>query len=550
MGISPGFRGETAHSRRVLVLGLDGATFDILQPMAEDGRIPNLARLMKEGSHGVLESTVPPVTIPAWVSMLTGKNPGKLGVYDLVRRNGYGVEPNAYCYRGQSPLWHILNAYGIKTGLMNIPGTYPPEEVDGFMVTGMMTPSEGSVFCHPMTLASELDSTVSKYEIDVRQWQYSDEAHFIKDAYRITEKRGRAAEHLIRSVPCEFYMIVFTSGDRMQHVLWNKRAVIEEYWEKLDRVIGRILRLFGDDTAVFVVSDHGFGPVARTFYVNEWLRRRGYLRVKRSMNERLVAKVGEFMEGLYRFLGEKKLLYPLTVFLNKAVGFNRVMKYTFAYLATERLEARVNWRKTKAFSSVHTPSFGHIYLNAEGMEHGRVSEGERDELLRSILEDFSRLSDPDTSERLRVDAYTAEELYIGPHVDEAPDIVFIVDGGRCEFDAKVGDGILFEDGAPLTGWTGTHTMNGVFIARGPGIRREQRVEGVRIIDVAPTVLGLLGIAPPSDMDGRVLEEIFVEDAGEMRKAAPLSVSGGGKGSLSEDEKELIEDRLRKLGYIT
>ncbi|MFQ6053893.1 MAG: alkaline phosphatase family protein, partial [Candidatus Bathyarchaeia archaeon] len=281
------------------------------------GRLPNLARLIEEGSSGVLESTVPPVTIPAWVSMMTGKNPGKLGVFDLLRRDGYGVEPNGNCYGEHAPLWQILNAYGVRTGVMNLPGTYPPDEVDGFMVTGMMTPSRSSPFSYPPTLAAELDSTVSRYEIDVPQWQYFHEGPFIKDVYKVTEKRGIAAEYLIKSVPCDFYMIVFTSGDRLQHVLWRKSDVIESYWEMLDGIIGRMIRLFGEDSTVMVVSDHGFVPLTKTFYVNEWLRRRGYLQVKRKVNESIVIRLGRLLEEFYRFLGEKKLLHPVTAFLKK-----------------------------------------------------------------------------------------------------------------------------------------------------------------------------------------------------------------------------------------
>ena len=552
MVFSPSSGEGASDGRRVLVLGLDGASFDIIEPMVRCGRLPNLARLMEEGSSGFLESTMPPVTIPAWVSMMTGKNPGKLGVFDLLKREGYGVEPNDYCYGGHAPLWHILNAYGIRTGVMNLPGTYPPEEVDGFMVTGMMTPSKWSTFSYPSTLAADLDNTVSQYEIDVPQWQYFDKGHFIKDVYKVTEKRGRAAEHLIESIPCDFYMVVFTSGDRLQHVLWRDKETIEAYWEELDRIVERILRLLGDNTLVLVVSDHGFGPLEKTFYVNEWLHSRGYLRMKRIINEKITVRLGRIFERLYRLLGEKKLLHPVTVFLNKVMGRDRLWKYAYSYLSNERLKGRVNWAKTKAFSCVHTSHFGHVYLNMEeGMRFGCVLEEEREGLRCAIIDELKSLTDPTTGERLKVDVYTAEEAYSGSHLDEAPDIVFIIDDGMCEVDAKVGDGNLFEPGSPMTGWTGTHKKDGVFIARGPGIKQGYRVEKARIVDIAPTILHLFGIPLPGDMDGRVLEEIFTEDA-EIPEREELTPSGSRKAlnvGLNEEEKALIEARLRRLGYI-
>lgn len=550
---SAGSREEASVSRRVLVLGIDGATFSIIEPMVRSGRLPNIARLMEEGVYGVLESTLPPVTIPAWVSMMTGKNPGKLGLFDLLRRNGYGVEPNGYCYRENAPLWHILNQYGIRTGMMNIPGTYPPDEVAGFMVTGMMTPSKNNPYSYPATLGAELDSTVSDYEIDVPQWQYFDEGVFVKDIYKVTRKRARAAEYLINNIPCEFYMIVFTNSDRLHHLLWDKRDIVEVYWEELDRIIGGILELFGEDTTVFIVSDHGFGPVERTFFVNEWLRRKGFLRVKRNKNERALVKIGKQVERLYNFLGERELLRPIIRLINKVVGLDTLQKYTYAYLSNARLEERVNWRRTKAFSCLHTPHFGHIYLNIRGkMREGCVSEGKREKIREAIIKELKNLADPISGERPQVDAFRVEDIYFGPHLDEAPDIVYLIDDGRCEVDAKVGEGRLFIEGAPLTGWKGTHMKDGVFIARGPGIKSGLRIEKASIIDVSPTILHAFGIPPRDDMDGRIIEEIFQEVITYVRKESSKEYYGRKEemACLDDEEKALIEARLRKLGYIS
>ena len=543
--------GEVAK-RRVLVLGLDGATFTIIEPMVRRGRLPNLARLMSEGAFGVVESTIPPVTIPAWPCMLTGKNPGKLGYYDFLRREGYSVEPNGYCYEGHAPLWQILNRYGVKTGVMNLPGTYPPDEVNGFMVSGMLTPSKRSPYSYPATLGADLDVKVQEYEIDVPQWQYFDEGIFIKDLYKMTEKRVRAAEYLIEEIPCDFYMIVFTSCDRLQHVMWDQPEVIETYWEWIDKIVGRILRFFGEETTVFVVSDHGFGPLDRTFFVNEWLRRKKLLRVKRKINERTPVKVGRLFERLYRSLFERELIRPIVGLLNRLVGFDIIQKYTYAYLSSERLEGRVNWRKTKAFSCVHTPHFGHIYVNLRGkMRHGRVSRDERQKLQDAIIKELKGLPDSDGGSGLQVEAYRAEDIYSGPHIEEAPDIVFLLDSGRCELDAKVGEGRIFTKGASFTGWKGTHTIDGVFIARGHGIKPGHRLEKATIFDVAPTVLRVFGIPHQQEMDGKALEEIFSEDAVfpdlETVEAPERDKKVVG---LSEEEKELIEAQLRKLGYIS
>jgi predicted AlkP superfamily phosphohydrolase/phosphomutase len=539
--------------KRVVVIGIDGATFNILGPMAESGRLPNLANLIEEGSSGVLESTLPPVTIPAWVSMLTGMNPGQLGLFDLLKRKGYGVEPNSYCFESFTPLWRILNKYGFRTGIMNIPGTYPPDEVDGFMVTGMMTPSKKSPFSYPDTLGSDLDNKVSEYEIDVPQWQYSDSTEFVEDLYKMTEKRGLAAEYLIGQIPCDFYMIVFTSTDRLQHVLWKDRDIVEAFWEELDRIIGNILDLFDEETTVFIVSDHGFDSLKKTFYVNEWLNLRGFLRVKRRIDDGFLIKLGRLVERTYRYLGETKLIRPISKWLSSILGFERLSKYTYTYLSNERLEGRVNWRRTKAFSCVHSPHFGHIYLNIKGrMGKGCVPEEEKEDLRESILKELKSPQTIDGDERVIIEAYRSEDIYSGQHISEAPDIVFLLDGGRYEVDAKVGEGKIFVDGAPMTGWTGTHTRDGVFIAKGPDIKKGFRIEKSSIIDVVPTLLNLYGISQLDNMDGRVLDEIFREDvAFEKREKLEINEEEpSDKGDLSDEEKALIEARLRKLGYIS
>jgi predicted AlkP superfamily phosphohydrolase/phosphomutase len=539
--------------RRVLVLGLDGATFDILEPLVKMGRLPNIGKFMNEGVWGYLDTTLPPVTIPAWPSMMTGKNPGKLGLFDLLKRKDYGVEPNGYCYAEHTPLWQILNRYGIKTGIMNLPGTYPPEEVDGFMVSGMLTPSKESTFCYPSKLQTELVTLGIDYEIDVPQWQYFDEGIFIKDVYDVTEQRGKVAEYLMQHVSCDFYLIVFTCADRIQHRLWDKRRVLESYWETLDLTLSRLLKKVNDDTTIFIVSDHGFGPLERTFFVNEWLNKMGFLKVKTKLNNRTLVKLSNVIEQIYRFLGERALLKPIGKFLNKFLGLENILKLTYSYLSNARFEGRVIWKKTQAFSCVHTPHFGQIYLNMRGkMEKGCVKEEERDDILKTLIEELSHIEDTNTKRMLNVEIHCAKDIYKGPYIENAPELVFLLDNGRCEIDAKVGEGKIFVEGAPLTGWKGTHTKDGVFIAHGPNIKRGYRIEKASVLDFAPTLLYLFGIPLPDDMDGRVLEEIFDIDLSVIQRKENETKNKADNLSqtLEKDEIAQIEERLRKLGYIS
>jgi predicted AlkP superfamily phosphohydrolase/phosphomutase len=186
------------------------------------------------------------------------------------------------------------------------------------------------------------------------------------------------------------------------------------------------------------------------------------------------------------------------------------------------------------------------------MLEGCVQENERDELVSALIEKLRVLKDPRTGASVNVEVYSSRDVYTGPHLDEAPEIIFMLDGGRCEIDAKVGEERLFVEGAPLTGWKGTHTRDGIFIARGPEVRPGFRVEKASILDVAPTLLYSFGIPMQDEMDGRVLDEIFKDASGFSERSAvkPMMDGETDVSSFDDEEKALIEERLRKLGYIS
>ena len=534
--------------RKVLVIGIDGATFEIIRPMFDAGKLPVIGSLMKRGAWGELESTIPSVTIPAWVSMLTGKNPGKLGLYDLLQRDGYSVKPNVCCYSKHEPLWDILNRNGIRTGLINIPGSYPPSDVDGFMITGMMTPSKRSQFCYPPTLCNEIDTATDGYEIDVGHWESYEEKAYLENLIAVTEKRGKAAKYLLQVEPCDFNMIVFTSSDRLHHALWANRDAVETYWEKLDSVIGSLLEGIDDDTTTFIVSDHGFSNLVGTFYVNEWLHKKGYLKLKRNRIRSAFVKLGQLVEGFFKFLVERKLLKFVSNFFYELLGIDRMSKYTYSYLSNVNLESRVNWKGTRAFSCIHTPEFGHIYLNMKDkMEEGIVTKEQREELRDSIIKELQELSLPEP--KTKIEVFRSEEIYSGEYLDDAPDIVFMINGGRFELDGKVGEGKMFVEGAPLTEWTGTHVQEGVFIAEGPLIKPGEEVK-ISILDITPTILHIFGIQSPTGLDGEARTEILNTDISPKKEtASPLKQDQDQRVSLSQEELTVIEARLKKLGYM-
>ncbi len=550
---------------RILVIGLDGATFDLIKPWVKEGVLPNLAKLIERGVSGELESTIPPCSIPAWTSFATGKNPGKLGIYDLMeRKNGYTVQPWNPSSLKEKTLWDILGDCGVKVGIINFPGTFPPKKVNGFMVAGMFTPSEKKNFTYPEGLKSELNRVVGQYELDVDHWMYSDDDRFLRDVYRVTEKRWKATEHLIQELGCQFIMVVFTSTDRVQHVMWNhmdtthpqhdlKKAlgysrVIKDYWRRLDQIVGKLIEGFGDEGTIVVLSDHGFGPRKKTFYVNEWLRQEDFLQLKKSTGKSSLAKV---VEGLYYYLGNTRVYRIFTALLQRLIGRELIYQYTFKFLSYEEMIKRVDWTRTEAFSCFHTPTIGQIYINLKGREpQGIVEPDDYEELRDEIIERLNRLEGSWNGDPSKIEIYRPEEIYLGPYINQAPDIIFSINDGECEIDTRFGHSSLFKKGSFDLRHTGSHRKMGIFIASGPTLKERVEITGAKIIDLAPTLLHLFGVPVPKDMDGRVLNEIFSEGSFPAKREVTFSGAVEGKGfNVPKDEEKRVVERLRRLGYL-
>lgn len=559
-------------AKKVLVIGLDGATFELIKPWVKEGILPNLAKLMDKGVSGELESTTPPVTLPAWMSFATGKNPGELGIYDLIERknNSYFVHPSNPGSIKEKTIWNTLNRYGISTGLVNIPGTFPPKWVNGFMITGMFTPSLRVNFTYPKELGDELNRVVGQYELDVDYWRYFDEERFLKEVYKVTEKRKNVAEYLIQNFDVQFFMVVFTSSDRIQHVMWKHMDAnhpqhepekaerysnaIKAYWKKLDHFIGELIKLFSGEI-IMVMSDHGFGPRTGTFYVNDWLKQKGFLKLRDKKRKSLLVLLGRNIEKFYFLLGKTSFYRFISSLIYKLVGRELIYRLIFRYLSFERMIDAIDWTQTKAFSSPHSAHFGQIYINLMGREpKGCVKLSEYEKLRSDVIEELSTLNNPINGEKIKMEIYTPEEIYSGPYVSQAPDIIFSINNAECEADTSLGHDSLFLQGSFDSRCTGTHTKNGIFIISGPEVKEGTEIVGTKIIDLAPTLLHLFGIPVPKDMDGKVLIDIFKEDSASAKRkvifSQPEKIKERQTFKMSREDERKVEERLRNLGYLS
>ena len=541
---------------QVLVIGIDGATFDLIRPWAEAGTLPHLAKLMSEGIHGPLESTLPPVTSPAWPTFATGKNPGKHGVFDFIRPLGGRFElVNASSLRAKT-LWDILSEAGRSVGIMNVPVTYPPKPVNGFVIGGMLSPMTGT-FTYPADLLHRYVDDLPPYRIAPNvQYKEGNEDSFTADLLDLVRRRGEYALRLMEDHPHDFLMVHFQATDVLQHALWRivdpthprydpdlaaeTLPAFRGVYQAIDEAIGRMLERLDDDATVVVMSDHGFGPLQHTVNVNLFLLEQGLLKLKHGVWNRL--KTGLFMAGLT----------PASIwhFIESAGLQNyvwQVSKSTRNKVVSKFLSFDdVDWARTVAYSIGHV---GQVYINLRGREpQGIVAPGAEYRAVRSdVVEALRELRHPETGDSMVDEVIPGDTVVHGPYASRSADLHLVMDGYRSiAFPLFAADRRIVT--RQIRGDSGCHRRHGVLIAWGRGIRSGQRLEAARIHDLAPTVLHLLGLRVPDDMDGRVLTEALSLDRSVAYERVDAAREGV-QAALSPEETAEVEDRLRSLGYL-
>ncbi len=534
--------------KQVLIIGLDGATLDLIRPWAKEGHLPNLARLMEEGAWGPLHSTIPPNSCPAWTSCTTGVNPGKHGVTSFFERRekSYLLRPVSARSVRTPRVWDLLGERGHTVGILNVPVTYPPRPVNGYMIAGMLAPTlERAVW--PPELCRELLSWVPDYRVEAPV--LDNPQRYLNDIGRSIDRRCRAALALSKHRPTDFRMVVFTETDRLQHFFWaamdethplhnpmsgqGVEGAIAEGYRLLDEAVGRLVEAAGDETTVLIVSDHGFQPVTRTLFVNAWLEHEGYLfRRRPSGRAQALQKVRRWAVHL----GVDRLLRRAKWAL---AGTREIKAENLAYADG------IDWSRTRAALG---PNLG-INVNLKGRDPlGLVEPGrEHETLLEEIREGLLALRDPLFDRPVLQAVLRPEEVYWGEHLDRAPDLLLVPVQEPQE-------GRVYAYSPRLT-WpdilalpdriTGNHAPAGTFIAWGPEIVPGQ-VQGLHIWDVSALVLPFFDQPIPAWMDGRPLQEAT------QTRTAPAGQEPTGQPeepAWSEEEESIVEDRLRALGYL-
>jgi predicted AlkP superfamily phosphohydrolase/phosphomutase len=535
---------STELSGKAVVLGLDGATWDLLRPLAARGVMPNLARALEQGRHGPLQSCLPPFSSPAWMSISTGKNPGSHGIFDFWEAGAPGEKRlvSSRSARGKK-LWELASDAGRVVHVVAVPVSYPPSQVNGSFVCGMFTPGESVAYTWPPELKAELKALPGGYEADPYARGLAGRA-FLEQTHEVIRRQEVATRHLLDKGDWDLLFTVIQAPDPLQHKFWNVLdpsdprydeaaareylPLLEETYRRCDEVIGDRMAMAERGATVMVISDHGFGRYEKLFNLNRVLEDAGLLVRRRSPRQ-----------AAPRGLSTRRVIQALRRL--DVMGIERrlpgQLKQRLAGRIDSALSAPIDTERTRAFAAASSAES--IFIASH------VSAAERAEVARRVIDAVEAARDPETGEAIVERAYRREDIYEGSELHRIPDI--LLDFGERPYLAS--DRLTATSVAepiPAVAGGGRHRRYGILLALGPGVSAGP-IEGATIVDVAPTALHAMGLPVPDDMDGRVLTELFADGRAVERSSA--ADSGTGEVVYSEEEAAAIEKSLENLGYI-
>jgi predicted AlkP superfamily phosphohydrolase/phosphomutase len=561
---------------KVFVLGLDGATWDLLSPLVRAGELPHLASLIERGASGTLRSVFPPLSPVAWTAMMTGQNAGRHGIFEFLEyaHNPLRGRVNSSRTIRAELIWEIAGRYGKRTVAGGVPMSYPHRPAPGFFLGDFLSPPHAPDFASDPVLFAELERALGA---PYRPWSTAvhdggREAEALDDLTDFLDQHVRAIQFLMRRCAWDLFVFDLMAIDRIQHELWHvwdlshraargrerELGALRErflgFWRRLDEGLGAIVEALPPGAALIVMSDHGFGPIEWYVNFNVWLLERGYLALKPSL-----------------YVRQKQWFYRRGItpewFYNKMAAWGwagqRVGRFQGKQQSwVERLarslflSARhIDWSRTRAYAQ---GNFGQIFLNRAGRQpRGCVAPADARRLLDELKAELATLPHPETGEPLIERIYEREELYNGPYAPLAPDLTVVLRDWRYRT-IGLHDFTTNQVISPAFGPTGDHRMDGILIAVGPPFRPGAIPDGATLLDIAPTILHLLGIPVPDTMDGRALTEIL-----DPTPILPAPPKGTPRLSLrahrpciepvsvgyTDEDDAAIQRRLADLGYL-
>jgi len=511
---------------RIVVIGLAEASPHLIDRFIEAGELPTLRTMRDEGCTGRLRSRIPLITPQMWSSIATGQPPGVHGLFDFWQRgpDGRFREMNGSQRRAE-PIWQILSRRGIRSGIVNVPFTYPPDPIDGYVIAGEDAPGAHRSIASPPELFDAVTKRFGRYRLKDIFPGGRAKSDYLGLIGEDVAKQTDVLEYLVTEHPTDFFLAFYSASAIAQHYFWSDmesddpddpyRDVILDAYRCLDRAIARLTRAAGPDAAVYVISECGAGPLAAGVQIAAWLEREGFLCAKHpaGIGDRRPARQTQRLRHLAaRFRTEAQGRLPKDWFHFA----NRRFHWLKAAIQTYLEESAIDWSRTRVFSRGKE---GHLFVNLKGRDpHGIVAPGaEYESLLREVEERLLDLTDPATGAKAVDAVLRAEEIYAGPWVPAAPDLTIAwhdtaympTESDRDE------DEVFVTRRREYMKWptSGAHRIDGCFFARGPGIRRGKTLDGLDLLRLVPTWLHALRQPVPAELPGEVIRDLF--DGGEV-----------------------------------
>lgn len=529
-----------------LLIGLDGATFSVLDPLMQQGVMPFLQSFLADGVRANLRTIVPPLTPPAWTSLMTGQRPGEHGVFDFFQMDPESRHVRFFTSHDvhSETIFSLASQNGFRTTALNFPSMFPAPKLSGYVVPGWVPWRQLRLACWPEGL---LDSLKNLPGFNQREL-----AMDIKLEERTTEGCGDPAEygpwielhtrrehnwfdifqHLTLEDPSPLTAVLFDGVDKLQHLCWRFlrpedarplehdwehqiRNLCLQYFRQLDGILEQMCALVGPDTTVILASDHGFGPTQTAFHVNSWLQRKGYL---------------AWSDAASTWDTQGALL-----------GVSQVARHTWM----------LDWSRTVAFAATPTSAGLYIVVNKDGNSPG-IPASEYEEFRSRLAAELLEELDPRTGAPIVERVWTRDEIFSGPYGETSPDLTLtIADGGVISI---LPSNELISVRPDVAG---QHRPLGIFAAKGPRLLQGARVEELSILDIAPMIVHTLGLPVPEQMSGRVPKEIY--EAGALlerpirraARAVPIAIPDQNAlaPKMSQEDEDVVLERLRELGYI-
>ncbi len=484
---------------RVLVIGIDGASWNIIDRLIEESTLPTFRYLIENGVKGVLRSTYPPWTVPAWNCICSGLSPKKLGYSTfMVPSADYTFVPHTFKYKEPMYVWDYLSFAGLKVIVANVPCVYYPKEVNGIIISGWLCTNPKRI-AYPPQIGNELNKVCGGYAVDIYDVDFEhgrivgapSQEELPHRILEVLDRRICAFKYLLSNYEWDFSFLVFTETDRVQHSFYRDWNIIREVYKRIDSFLKWFLDVVNDDTLILIVSDHGFGHTEACFKMNLWLLKEGFLRINWKYTLLLSA-----LSVLDRKIGKLAERFKSLSFIHN------IVRKLHAQLEDNYVTKLVKWSKTKVFAY---GVWGSLYVNVKGrFTKGVVDPKDYEKVIYELVRKLKRHI-PGVKALTKSEAYNDTDVF-----DYLPDIIIIpTDNGIQCIDPSISLRDIIKSRMYVKRIGGEHRLEGIFVSYGPGIKRGYIMHNsINAYDITPTILHLYGLPIPNNMDGRILIEIF------------------------------------------